>query len=75
MLFDPFQAHSLRLNNRTVMSPMTRNRALGNVPNAARAVATEIGPERVGMRLSPCGVFNGTGTYPDVRSQYFALAD
>jgi N-ethylmaleimide reductase len=41
----------------------------------ARAVATEIGPGRVGMRLSPCGVFNGTGPYPDVRSQYFALAD
>jgi N-ethylmaleimide reductase len=40
-----------------------------------RAVATEIGPGRVGMRLSPCGVFNGTGPYPDVRSQYFALAD
>jgi N-ethylmaleimide reductase len=41
----------------------------------ARAVATAIGPGRVGMRLSPCGVFNGTGPYPDVRSQYFALAD
>jgi len=41
----------------------------------ARVVATEIGPGRVGMRLSPCGVFNGTGPYPDVRSQYFALAD
>jgi 2,4-dienoyl-CoA reductase-like NADH-dependent reductase (Old Yellow Enzyme family) len=35
MLFDPFQAQSLRLKNRTVMSPMTRNRALGNVPNAS----------------------------------------
>jgi N-ethylmaleimide reductase len=41
----------------------------------ARAVATEIGRGRVGMRLSPCGVFNGTGAYPEVRSQYFALAD
>jgi N-ethylmaleimide reductase len=41
----------------------------------ARAVVTEIGAARVGIRLSPCGVFNGTGSFPDVRSQYFALAD
>lgn len=41
----------------------------------ARAVVTEIGGERVGIRLSPCGVFNATGPFPDVRPQYFALAD
>ena len=40
-----------------------------------RAVVTEIGAERVGIRLSPYGVFNATGPFPDVRSQYFTLAD
>ncbi len=40
----------------------------------ARATVTAIGPERVGMRLSPFGVFNGTGEFPEVRAQYFALA-
>jgi N-ethylmaleimide reductase len=40
-----------------------------------RAVVTEIGRGRVGIRLSPYGVFNATGAFPDVRSQYFALAD
>ena len=40
-----------------------------------RAVVTEIGADRVGMRLSPYGVFNATGAFPDVRSQYFTLAD
>jgi N-ethylmaleimide reductase len=41
----------------------------------ARAVAAEIGRGRLGIRLSPYGVFNSTGPYSDVRSQYFALAD
>ncbi len=27
------------------------------------------------MRLSPYGVFNGTGAYPDLEAQYFVLAD
>jgi len=38
-----------------------------------RATAAAIGPERVGIRLSPFGVFNGTGEFPEVRSQYLAL--
>lgn len=37
MLFDPTQIRSLPLSNRTVMSPMTRSRALGNLPNALMA--------------------------------------
>jgi N-ethylmaleimide reductase len=41
----------------------------------ARAVVTEIGASRVGIRLSPYGIFNGTAAFPDVRSQYFALTD
>jgi N-ethylmaleimide reductase len=41
----------------------------------ARAVAAAIGADRVGMRLSPHGVFNNTGTYADQEPQYLALAD
>lgn len=40
---------------------------------AARAAAQEIGSERVGIRLSPHGVFNGTGAFPGVDEQYVAL--
>jgi N-ethylmaleimide reductase len=41
----------------------------------ASAVAKAIGPERLGIRLSPYGVFNGTGEFPEVRTQFLALAD
>src|SRR5450631_1134917 len=38
MLFDPFTARSLHLQNRMVMAPMTRSRAVdGNMPNALMA--------------------------------------
>jgi N-ethylmaleimide reductase len=40
----------------------------------AGAVVKAIGPERVGIRLSPYGVFNGTGEFPEVQAQYLALA-
>jgi N-ethylmaleimide reductase len=40
----------------------------------ARATVTAIGRDRVGMRLSPYGVFNGTGEFPEVQAQYLALA-
>jgi N-ethylmaleimide reductase len=40
----------------------------------ARATADAIGAERVGIRLSPHGVFNGTGPFADVDAQYLALA-
>ena len=40
----------------------------------ASAMVKAIGAERVGIRLSPYGVFNGTGEFPDVQMQYFALA-
>ena len=39
----------------------------------ARATAAAIGAHRVGIRLSPCGVLNGMGAYPDVEAQYLAL--
>ena len=39
----------------------------------ARATAATIGAQRVAIRLSPYGVFNSTGAYPDVEAQYLAL--
>lgn len=39
----------------------------------AEAVAEAIGAQRVGIRLSPYGVFNSTGAYADVDSQYVSL--
>ena len=40
----------------------------------ARATVDAIGAERVGIRLSPHGVFNGAGSFADVDAQYLALA-
>jgi N-ethylmaleimide reductase len=40
----------------------------------ARATVAAIGRERVGIRLSPYGIFNGTGEFPEVQAQYLALA-
>jgi N-ethylmaleimide reductase len=39
----------------------------------AGATAAAIGSDQVGIRLSPYGVFNGTGEFPDVQAQYMAL--
>jgi N-ethylmaleimide reductase len=44
------------------------------VIESARAAAAAIGADRVGIRLSPYGVFNGTGAYADLEAQYLALA-
>ena len=52
-------------------SPGARNRFALEV---ARATAAAIGAERVGIRLSPYGVFNGTGAFADLDAQYRALA-
>lgn len=41
--------------------------------DVARATAAAIGAHRVGIRLSPYGVFNGTGGFPEVEAQYLAL--
>ena len=41
----------------------------------ARATAAAIGADKVGIRLSPYGVFNGTGPFADVDAQYKALVD
>ena len=40
-----------------------------------RAAVAAIGADRVGIRLSPYGVFNGMGAYPDVEAQYLALTE
>ncbi len=39
-----------------------------------RATVAAIGRDRVGIRLSPYGVFNGTGEFPELQAQYLALA-
>ena len=39
----------------------------------ARATVAAIGRDRVGIRLSPYGVFNGTGAFPEVEAQYLEL--
>ena len=39
-----------------------------------RAVCAAVGPQRVGIRLSPYGVFNGTGAFAEVDAQYLSLA-
>ena len=39
----------------------------------ARAASAAIGADKVGIRLSPYGVFNSTGPYADVDAQYLAL--
>ncbi len=41
----------------------------------ARASIAAIGAERVGIRLSPYGVFNATGNYPEQEAQYLALVN
>jgi len=40
----------------------------------ARATVAAAGRHRVGIRLSPYGVFNGTGEFPEARAQYLTLA-
>jgi N-ethylmaleimide reductase len=47
-----------------------RNRFALEVADAA---AQAIGADKVGIRLSPYGVFNGTGTVPEVHAQYLSL--
>ena len=39
------------------------------------AVAAVIGADRVGIRISPHGIFNGTATYPEVDDQYLTLVE
>jgi len=39
----------------------------------AEALVKAIGAARVGVRISPYGVFNGTGEFPGVSEQYLAL--
>lgn len=43
------------------------------VIEVAQATAAAIGAERVGIRLSPFGVFNATGAFDGMEAQYVAL--
>lgn len=52
-------------------SAAARNRLVIEV---ARECADAIGAERVGIRLSPYGVFNSTGAFDGVEEQYLDLA-
>jgi N-ethylmaleimide reductase len=47
-----------------------RNRFALEIARAAQAV---LGRGRLGIRLSPYGVFNSTGAYPELQAQYLAL--
>jgi N-ethylmaleimide reductase len=58
MLFDSLSIRSLKLTNRTVMSPMTRSRAEGNVPNALMA-------EYYGQRATAGIITEGTAPSPN----------
>ncbi|MDP9606479.1 UNVERIFIED_ORG: N-ethylmaleimide reductase [Variovorax paradoxus] len=49
-----------------------RNRFALEVASATAAI---IGARRVGIRLSPYGVFNSTGAFPEVEAQYLALTE
>ena len=53
-------------------SAENRNRFALEIVNATIAA---IGAARVGIRVSPFGVFNGTGTFDGVEAQYLSLAD
>lgn len=52
-------------------SAAARNRLVLEV---ARACVAAIGADRVGIRVSPYGVFNSTGAFDGVEEQYVALA-
>lgn len=63
-----------RINTRTDIyggSNEGRNRLALEI---ASATIGAIGADKVGMRLSPYGVFNGTGDFPELRTQFLALA-
>ena len=65
MLFDSFSRRSLHLRNRLVMAPMTRNRAIGNVPSALMA-------EYYGQRAS-MGLIVTEGIAPSPNGLGYAL--
>jgi len=65
-----------------VASNQRRDRWGGTVENRLRfaievvkRVATAIGPDRIGMRISPYGVFNGSTTDPETDALYLQLAE
>jgi N-ethylmaleimide reductase len=64
MLFTPFQLGRIVLPNRIVMAPMTRSRAIGNVPNASMA--------RYYALRADAGLIITEGTAPSVNGLGYA---
>ena len=60
MLFENFKSGNLELQNRVVMAPMTRNRAIDNIPN-------ELMVKYYGQR-SGAGLIITEGTAPSPNS-------
>ena len=80
MLFDPIQIRHLTLANRTVMSPMTRSRAIGNLPNelmatyyAQRASAGMIITEGVAPSPNGLGYARIPGLFNEAQAQAWKL--
>jgi len=77
-LFTPFRLGTLELNNRIVMAPMTRSRALGGVPNdlmrsyyQARATAGLIITEGVAPSPNGLGYARTPGLFSDQQVSAF----
>lgn len=64
MLFTPFRLGRLELPNRIVMAPMTRSRAVGNIPNASMA--------RYYALRADAGLIVTEGTAPSVNGLGYA---
>lgn len=62
------------LNTRTDRFGGSAERRNRFVLDVARATAAAIGADRVGIRVSPHGQFNGMGSFDGVDAQYIALA-
>ncbi len=63
-----------RINRRMDRWGCDREGRAGLLLETARAVAKAIGPSRLGVRLSPHGVFNDMPPYPEVQDDYAWLA-
>ena len=58
-LFSPLQVGDMKLSHRIVMSPLTRIRCLGSLPN-------ELVAEYYAQRATPGGLIIGEGTHPSI---------
>ena len=79
-LFKPYKLGELELSNRMVMSPMTRSRAIGNIPNALmaeyysqRATAGLIITEGIAPSANGLGYPRIPGLYSDAQVEGWKL--